>query len=270
MEGLPRTDATRSSVFGRFVQAHLDELYSSAYRFTRDRVEAEDLVQETLVRAWPRLDPERSEAEIRAFVYRILVNLVLDRRRHDAVRELRPTDPATLPDVPFPPADLGALRRLTRAEVRRAIDSLPLRYRLPVMLVDIDGFSYEEVAEQLGVPVGTVTSRLRRGRLALRRALWRTAAADGIDSDLVCLEAGSLIAAYARGEASPAESAFVETHLQRCLRCREVAEVERAVHRLLRERSCRLPAPAGLRRLASLLASAAPVDSRPAAPRRVG
>ncbi|MGQ0668908.1 MAG: sigma-70 family RNA polymerase sigma factor [Actinomycetota bacterium] len=248
---MTRTANGRAVVFGRLVEAHLDRIYSSAYRFTRNKAEAEDLVQETLTRAWAHLDPERSEREVLAWVYRILVNIVLDRRRRDGVLQLRPTDPAELPEVELSPSsDVAALRRLTNAEVRTAIDSLPEHYRLPVMLVDIDGFSYEEVAAQLGAPIGTVTSRLQRGRVALRRMLWQAAASDGIQSDVVCREAGSLIAAYCRGETSSAQSAFVEAHLERCLHCRDVEEAEREVLRLVREKSCRLRAPVRLVELA--------------------
>ncbi len=247
MDRLERADGDRDGAFLSVVEANLDRLYSSAYRFTRSREEAEDLVQETLLRAWGRFEPHRAERELLAYLYRIMVNLVRDRRRRGRVLELRPTDPVELHDGPTAAgADLDALRRLTAAEVRRAIDSLPERYRLPVLLVDVDGFTYEEVSVQLGVPVGTVTSRLRRGRLVLRRLLWRAAASDGIASDEVCREAGPLLAAYRRGEASEADRRFVEAHLERCLPCRDGEAVDREVVRLVRERACRLAAPAAL------------------------
>jgi RNA polymerase sigma-70 factor (ECF subfamily) len=164
--------ATRSGVFQRFVEANLDKLYSAAYRYTRNATDAEDLTQETLVRAWARLDPSRSEPELRAWIWKILVHLWLDQRRHRAVLQVIPTDPGELPEPDRTPAtEHDALRHLTRSEVRAAIDALPAHYRMPVMLTDIDGFSYEQVAEQLEIPVGTVTSRVRRGRLALRHAV---------------------------------------------------------------------------------------------------
>jgi RNA polymerase sigma-70 factor (ECF subfamily) len=238
--------ATREAAFLGAVEGNLDRLFSTAYRLTRDRAEAEELVQETLLRAWAGLDPGRDAREVLAFVYRILVNLARDRGRRRAVVDLRPTDPRTLPEEKVPASDLEVLRQLTAAEVRRALDALPERYRLPVLLVDIDGFTYAEVAFQLGVPAGTVASRLRRGRLLLRRALWRAAAVEGIASDPLCREAGSLLAAYCRGEASEPERLFVENHLARCLPCRGVERVEREVRRLVRERACREPAPPAL------------------------
>jgi len=244
---LERVDARRA-VFDRFVEEYLDRLYSAAYRYTRNVADAEDLTQETLVRAWAHLDPSRSEPELRAWVWKILVNLWLDHGRRRAVRELVPTDPDALPEPePSSASEHEALRRLTRSDVREAIDSLPERFRLPVMLADIDGFSYDEIAEQLDVPVGTVTSRIRRGRLALRRLLWPAAASEGIETDLICREAASLLAEYCRGKSRPAETAFVEAHLKRCVRCQEAERTERELAQALRARSCRLHAPPALR-----------------------
>ena len=240
--------SARSRVFLRFVDENLDKLYSAAYRYTRNADDAEDLTQETLMRAWAQLDPSRSQPELRAWVWKILVNLWLDQRRRRAVLQLAPTDPGELPEPDDSPAtEHEALRHITRADVRVAIDALPEHYRLPVMLTDIDGFSYEQVAEQLEIPVGTVTSRIRRGRLALRHALWRSAAAEGIATDHVCREAASLLAAYCRGETSPAETAFVDAHLQGCIRCREAEHDERHLVSVLREYSCHLAAPSALR-----------------------
>lgn len=247
---LERVDARRV-VFDRFVEENLDRLYSAAYRYTRNVADAEDLAQETLVRAWAYLDPSRSEPELRAWVWKILVNLRRDHGRRHAVAELVPTDPDELPEPEHSPAsDQSVLRRLTRLDVRQAIDALPAHYRLPVMLADIDGFSYEEIADQLGIPVGTVTSRIRRGRLALRRALWRSAAVEGIESELVCREAAALLSEYCRGETSPAETAFVEAHLRGCAHCLEAERMESGLADALRAHACRLEAPPALRAFA--------------------
>jgi RNA polymerase sigma-70 factor (ECF subfamily) len=238
----------RRSVFDRFVEDHLDQLYSAAYRYARNSADAEDLTQETLMRAWAHLDPSRSQPELRAWVWKILANLWLDRGRRRAVRELLPTNPSELPEpVPSPPSDHEALRYLARSEVREAIDALPEHYRLPVMLADIDGFSYDDIAGQLEIPVGTVTSRIRRGRLALRRALWRSAAVEGIETDVVCREAASLLAEYCRGETSPAETRFVDSHLTGCIDCQDAERTERQLVDALRNYSCHLHAPPSLR-----------------------
>lgn len=241
-----RVDRPREAAFLEAVEGNLDRLFSTAYRLTRDRADAEELVQETLLRAWTRFDPHRGAREILVYLYRILLNLARDRARRRTVLDLRPQDPGTLPEAEAPPSDVEALRRLTAAEVRRALDALPEHYRLPILLADIDGFSYEEVGAQLGLPAGTVASRLRRGRLLLRRSLWRAAATEGIASDELCRQAGSLLAAYCRGEVSQAERRFVEAHLAGCLPCRDVGRVEREVLRVVRERACREPAPPSL------------------------
>lgn len=266
--GRVELDRAREATFVGAVQANLDRLFSTAYRLTRDRADAEELVQETLLRAWARFDPRREAREILVYLYRILVNLARDRARRRTVLDLRPQDPGTLPEAEAPASDVEALRRLTAAEVRRALDALPEHYRLPILLADIDGFSYEEVGAQLGVPVGTVASRLRRGRLLLRRSLWRAAAAEGIVSDDVCREAGSLLAAYCRGETTDAERAFVEAHLARCLPCRDVERVEREVLRLVRERACREPAPPSLLAFVRAGPWARAARTGPRAPRR--
>lgn len=251
-------DATDAAVFfSAFVREHLDSIYSSAYRFTRSHADAEDLVQETLYRAWAHLDRSRTAEETRAWVYRIMVNLAKDGWRRRAVVRVDSVEPDRFPDgdARMPAAGLSTLRNLTSAEVRAAIDSLPPHHRLSVMLVDIDGFSYAEAAAVVGIAVGTLTSRLRRGRAALRRTLWHSAATAGLQSDLVCREAGALVAAYCRGETSPAESEFVAAHLGRCLKCRDVVEIERELLSLVRERACAVAAPDRLYRLNALLYS---------------
>ncbi len=235
------------NVFTRFVQENLDRLYSSAYRYVRDATEAEDLVQEALTRAWAHAEVERSDPELRAWIYKVLVHLVVDRQRRHRVLPVVPTDPAALPDVDAaPPSEQTALRRLGRAQVRAAIDALPGQYRLPVMLADIDGFSYDEIADQLDLPVGTVTSRIHRGRLGLRHALWQLAAADGIQTDRVCREAAHLLSDYCRGQASASVAGFVEAHLADCVRCAEAERTEREILTVLRESACELTAPATL------------------------
>jgi RNA polymerase sigma factor (sigma-70 family) len=202
------------------------------------------------------LDPSRSQPELRAWIWKILANLWLDRGRRRAVRELLPTDPSELSEQgPSPASDHEALRHLTRFEVREAIDALPEHYRLPVMLADIDGFSYDEIAGQLEIPVGTVTSRIRRGRLALRRVLWRSAAIEGIETDVVCREAASLLAEYCRGETSPAETRFVDSHLKRCIGCQDAERTERQLVDALRDYSCHLQAPPSLRDFAQEMAA---------------
>ncbi|HXB55859.1 MAG TPA: sigma-70 family RNA polymerase sigma factor [Vicinamibacteria bacterium] len=146
---------------------HLKVLYRTAYRMTRNAHDAEDLVQETYLRAYRSFDRYTPGTNIRAWLYTIL-----HRVRTDAVRRLarRPEAVELLEDtLAAPPAqdDLGS----EREDVAPALARLPESFRVAVLLRDIDEFSYEEIAQILEVPIGTVMSRIHRGRALLRQAL---------------------------------------------------------------------------------------------------
>lgn len=173
--------------FEALVGEHLDRLYSVAVRLTRNRTAAEDLVQEAMLRAWRSFHTFRQGTNIRAWLYRILMNAHYDTHRKQT------REPETVPQEEITDfylyskarestalgqaenPELEVLERMMDAEVRGSLESLPLQFRAAVVLVDIEGFSYNEAAEILGVPVGTVMSRLFRGRRLLQRALWEYA-----------------------------------------------------------------------------------------------
>lgn len=173
--------------FEALVGEHLDRLYSVALRLTRNRTAAEDLVQEAMLRAWRSFHTFQRGTNIRAWLYRVLVNA-----HHDTYRK-QTREPETVPQEEITDfylyskaresmalgeagnPELEVLDRVMDAEVRGSLESLPLQFRAAVVLVDIEGFSYNEAAEILGVPVGTVMSRLFRGRRLLQRALWEYA-----------------------------------------------------------------------------------------------
>jgi RNA polymerase sigma-70 factor (ECF subfamily) len=144
-------------------------LYSVAYRLTGNDDDAQDLVQEALIRV--RKGLERYEpGSLEGWLARIVTNVFLDEMRR---RKRRPTDP--LPDDPgrvlpqSPPADEASTE--LPEDVQRALDQLPEDFRLPVVLCDVSDLSYEQIAAATGVPIGTVRSRLHRGRRMLRAAL---------------------------------------------------------------------------------------------------
>lgn len=168
--------------FERLVGEHLDGLYRVARRLTRNQAGAEDLVQEAMLKAWRSFHTFREGTNIRAWLYRILMNAHIDRHRKDA------RSPEVLQDeigdaYLYAGAREGlalsedgnpevqVLDQIMDAEVRESLDELPVVFRAAVMLVDVEGFSYKEAAEILGVPAGTVMSRLYRGRQALKRRL---------------------------------------------------------------------------------------------------
>jgi RNA polymerase sigma-70 factor, ECF subfamily len=171
---------------------HLGHLYRLAVRLKRTTQDAEDLVQETYVkalRAFPALrDPER----IRPWLCQILSRLVYDDHRSEprevAVGDLAELDRFSLYDLidqedPFPYSDQlhrDFLARFDDGEVRRALLALPEAYRLPLVLLYVEELSYKELAEVLGCPVGTIMSRLHRGRKILERELWECAKRRGI------------------------------------------------------------------------------------------
>jgi RNA polymerase sigma-70 factor (ECF subfamily) len=183
----------RRRFFEAEVERLMDRLYGTALRLTRDSADAEDLVAEALARAWNKLDSLQDPQSFEKWVFRILVNTFISERRRLAGRLEETVDSeATLERFslfeqvhqPFllwwgnPEQQL--LDKLLREDIERALDSLPEGFRLVVIMVEVWGFSYDEAAETLEVPVGTVRSRLSRGRALLQKALWRQAGLAGI------------------------------------------------------------------------------------------
>ena len=175
--------------FEALTLTHFDTLYRAAVSMTRNPDEARDLVQETYYKAyrfWRRFQPG---THVKAWMLTILKNTYYSARRK-AMRDALPYafDTAAAPDgpevAPMPEDDDPAavddiLRRIVQDEVKQAIDTLPESFRLPVMLADLADCSYQEIAERVGCPVGTVMSRLHRGRQLLRKRLQGFAQAAG-------------------------------------------------------------------------------------------
>lgn len=169
--------------FEALVREHLDALYGAALRLTRHRSDAEDLLQETLLKAWRSFHTFEEGTNVRAWLFRILMNAHIDRYRR-SVREPETTDVEDVGDFylysKVQESDLlrrvgdpeKLLERVMEHEVREALESLPDHFRGVVVLADLQGFSYREIADILGIPVGTVMSRLFRGRRLLQRKLW--------------------------------------------------------------------------------------------------
>jgi RNA polymerase sigma-70 factor (ECF subfamily) len=171
---------------------HMPSLYSAALRMTRNPADAEDLVQETYLKAFRGFGGFEEGTNLKAWLYRILTNTFINRYR---AKKRRPeeTDFDDVEDF-FLYKRMGGLEeaRASRsaedelmdlfpeAEVKDAVESLPENFRLPVLLADVEGFSYKEIAEILDIPIGTVMSRLHRGRKALQKALYDFAAERGI------------------------------------------------------------------------------------------
>ena len=170
----------------------MSSLYSGALRMTRNPADADDLVQETYLRAFRGFGGFQEGTNLKAWMYRILTNTYINSYR---AKQRRP-DETDLDEV----EDLYLYRRLggleaarsgrsaedelmdtfSEAEVKTAIEELPENFRMAVLLADVEGFSYKEIAEILDIPIGTVMSRLHRGRKALQKALYDYAVTHGL------------------------------------------------------------------------------------------
>jgi RNA polymerase sigma-70 factor (ECF subfamily) len=189
MFDLRQNDSTRFE-FENLALKHIDPLYSAALRLTKNDRDAEDLVQDTFLRAYRFFDKFERGTNIKAWLFKILTNTFINRYRRvvkernivegserDAVHERfisrEASDSAANPEAWF-------FDRLLSDDVLQAVDALPIDFRLVVILADLQEFSYKETAEILDVPVGTVMSRLYRGRRLLQKALAKYAVVAGV------------------------------------------------------------------------------------------
>ena len=178
--------------FADLAMEHMDSLYAGALRMTRNPADAEDLVQETYLKAYRGFESFTEGTNLKAWLFRILTNTYINRYR----QQKRRPEETDLDDV----EDFYLYRRLggidearisksaedtllelfTDDEVKEALESLPETFRMAVLLADVEGFAYKEIAEILEIPIGTVMSRLHRGRKALQKRLYDFAVERGL------------------------------------------------------------------------------------------
>jgi RNA polymerase sigma-70 factor (ECF subfamily) len=178
--------------FTELTMPHMQALYTAALRMTRNPADAEDLVQETFLKAYRAFDRYEDGTNLRAWLYKILTNTFINSYRA-AKRRPEKADVEDVEDL-YLYHRIGDLQasgvgrsaedevfdHFTDDEVKDAIESLPEAFRIAVLLADVEGFSYKEIAEITGVPIGTVMSRIHRGRKALQKALHEFAVARGL------------------------------------------------------------------------------------------
>ncbi|MGQ0669232.1 MAG: sigma-70 family RNA polymerase sigma factor [Actinomycetota bacterium] len=189
----PADDPVLLARFERDVLPLMPSLYSAAIRLTRNPTDAEDLVQETYLRAYRGFAGFEEGTNLKAWMYRILTNTFINTYRK---KQREPLTVSTDEDIEDwylydrlgesgveASAETEVLERIPDEDVQAALEALPEGFRLAVLLADVEGFSYKEIAEILDIPIGTVMSRLHRGRRALETALWETVRERGLVTD---------------------------------------------------------------------------------------
>jgi RNA polymerase sigma-70 factor, ECF subfamily len=175
MANTSNVEVTPRAHFEQEALVHLDALYSFALKLARARDEAEDLVSETVLRAFERWEQYRLGTNIRAWLFTILYHLFVSRKRRIDAREVPESDTgpgrSTRDAVGDADPEAAFYDSFLDDEIVRAIDSLPDEYRTAVVLSDIEDLRYAEISKILGIPEGTVKSRLFRGRRLLQRKL---------------------------------------------------------------------------------------------------
>lgn len=182
-----REENSKRKEFEEIAMTHIDSLYSMALRLVFNKEEAEDLVQETYLKAYRFFNTFQKGTNIKAWLFKILRNTFINKYRKEAstpgeifFEDIETVQPNTTYESEAKSGELTDtleskytdLSGLVDDDVKRAIDSLPIEYREAILFSDVEELSYQDIAEITNVPIGTVKSRLNRGRKLLQKSLW--------------------------------------------------------------------------------------------------
>lgn len=195
MAGMPETelDQEAKARFSEEAMPLLDQLYGGALRMTRNPQDAEDLVQETYLKAYKNFDSFTPGTNLKAWLYRIMTNTYINSYRKkqrrpletsaDEVTDYQLYSSSSHDSTGLESAEVEALKAMPNSRISEALNALNEEYRMVVYYADVEGLAYKEIAEVLDIPMGTVMSRLHRGRKQLRGMLKDVAKERGIGLD---------------------------------------------------------------------------------------